>query len=144
MKDIKNSPMSNPYFFSTVGHLRFVAEAAHWCSTCDFSPLKFCYPGAAEIYQLLKVPIKKPMHCLTTKLISYLTEKNMTHSVFRSFSFFKLKKRFPSTTLQQTTSQCAPALPLPAAGHKWKTGSRIQFPTSRSRSHRKATGSESA
>lgn len=87
-------------------------ETAHWSSTCDFRPLKFCYPGAAEIYKLLRVPIKKPMHCLTTQLISNLTEKNKTHSCF-SYFFFTLKKKVsPTTTAADNFPICA-HLPTP-------------------------------
>lgn len=85
----------NPLIFSTVEYLRCFIETAHSCSTCDFRPLKFCYLGAVEIYKLLSVPIKKPMCCLTTKLISKITKENKTHSMVPS-CFFKLKKgRFP-------------------------------------------------
>lgn len=61
------------------------------------------------------------MHCLTTKLISNLTEKNKTHSIVQSY-FFKLKKKkkkVSQLSLQQTMFQY-----FPPTGHKCKTRSR--------------------
>lgn len=60
------------------------------------------------------------MHCLTTKLISNLTEKNKTHSMVQSY-FFKLKKKkkVSQLSLQQTMFQY-----FPPTGHKCKTRSR--------------------
>lgn len=84
MKNIKNPSISSPYFLSTLECLKCLTEIAHLCSTYDFRPLKFCYLGAAEIRVLLGVPIKNPMHFLTVKLISNLTEKNKTHPMFQS------------------------------------------------------------
>lgn len=85
-KNIKTPFISNTCIFSTVEYLKCFIETAHWCSTSHFRPLKFCYLWAVEIYKLLSVPVKKPVHCLTTKSRNLV--KRVRHNPCSSHFFF--------------------------------------------------------